>query len=366
MTLNPPVDLDILLPRLLASAPRYFPDLDGPFEIEQTRTRSFLTSWIHELSFITPSASRRVVVKVRGAADRHREGEWAQQAPLPDRAQRLQCEYDTMRAIHVHFSALSDERFGAVPVYDLMPEIQVMVMGHASNPSLADLVRVRRTTDLLPAFRNTGAWLREFHGLGPLPHSLDHTLDAQAVVESVERSADFLTSQVGSASFFRALCARFRSLASRVLRDVPEATIAHADYWSGNVLVDDDARVTVIDTIGAWRGPIYSDLSYFMYTLDSPMLRLSRNRRFRRRSEIERCGAEFLAGYFGADTVPRAAIALFELRLLLHIWARNAATASYPDAGRLRYRAKLLIDTPFFRRAARRRLDCAESAVENV
>jgi aminoglycoside phosphotransferase (APT) family kinase protein len=365
MTPSPPADLDTLLPRLLLSAPLYFPDLDGPFEIELLRTRSLSTSWIHELSFNTPSASRRMVVKVRGASVRHREGKWAQLVPLPPRADRAQCEHDTMRAIHEHFDPLPDDRFGAVPVYDVMPEMSAIVMGHASNPSLEELVSARGTADLLPAFRNAGAWLREFHGLRPLAHTVDHDLDTRAIARSVERSTEFLASQIGAARFFRGLCNRFCSLASNVLSDPLEHKIAHADFWLGNVLVDESARVTVIDTIGAWRGPIYNDLSYFLYTLDSPLLP------FRRRLgihglKIAQCRAEFLAGYFGGDTVPHAAIALFELRLLLQLWARTVATARYPGAGRLRYRAKLVGKNPLYRRAARQRLDYAESVVEGA
>lgn len=362
MTLNPPADLDTLLPRLLVSAPHYFPDLDGPFEIEQLRTRSLSTSWIHELSFNTPTTSRRVVVKVRGVADRHREGEWARLVPLPDPADRVQCEYDTIRAIHAHFEALSDERFGAIPVYELMPEISVMVMGHAWKPSLAEFVSARAPTDWLPAIRNAGAWLREFHGMRPLAHSIDHAEDAVAIAESVERASQYLASQIGSADFFRTLCSRFRSLAARVLSDPPEHKIAHADFWLGNVLVDENAQVTVIDTLGAWCGPIYNDLSYFLYALDSPLLPI-RHKGGIRGPEIARCRAEFLAGYFGGDAVPSAAITLFELRLLLQLWARTAASASHSSVGRLRYRAKLAIKNPLFRRAARKRLDRVERSI---
>jgi hypothetical protein len=132
----------------------------------------------------------------------------------------------------------------------------------------------------------------------------------------------------------------------------------------GNVLVDENARVTVIDTIGAWRGPIYNDLSYFLYQLDSPLLPLRRKRGFRG-PEIAQCRAEFVAGYFGGDAVPHAAIALFELRLLLQLWARTAATARYPGVGRLRYRAKLAVKNPLFRRAATQRLDYAESVIKS-
>jgi hypothetical protein len=364
MTLNPPADLDTLLPRLLVSAPRYFPDLDGPFQIERLHTRALSTSWIHELSFNTPSGSRRVVVKVRGIADRHREGEWGRQVPIPAKDDRLQCEFDTMRAIHAHFDALSDERFAAVPVYELMPEISVMVMGHAGNPSLAELVAARGSTDLRPAFRNTGAWLREFHGMRPPAHSIEHALDANAISESVERSTEFLASQIGAVGFFRTLSTRFRALASNVLSEPPEHKIAHADFWLGNMLIDEHAVVTVIDTVGAWRGPIYSDLSYFLYTLDPPLLPFSRKRGLRG-LELEECRKEFLAGYFAGDAVPSPAIALFELRLLLHIWARSAASASYPGAGQLRYRAKLFMKTPVFRRAAAQHLDYAEIAAKS-
>jgi aminoglycoside phosphotransferase (APT) family kinase protein len=244
-----------------------------------------------------------------------------------------------------------------------MPEISVMVMGHASIPSLAERVAERGATNLLPAFRNCGAWLRAFHDM-PLPeHAIDHALDANAVVEAVERSADFLASQIGDADFFRSLCTRFRALTTQALRDPPERKIAHADYWLGNMLVDENARVTVIDTTGAWYGPIYNDLSYFLYTLDAPLLPFSRKRVFSV-SDTAKYRDTFLAGYFGEAAVPYAAITLFELQLQLHLWARSAATADYPGVGRIRYRAKLFVRNPVFRRAAQRRLEYAERMID--
>jgi aminoglycoside phosphotransferase (APT) family kinase protein len=362
MTLNPPIDLDALLERLLVSAPRYFPELEGPFAIELLRTRSLSTSWIHEFAFNTASSSRRVVAKVRGIADRHREGEWARQVPVAPLADRLQCEFDTMQAIDAHFSALADDRFGSVPVYELMPEISVMTMAHASIPSLHELASTPAATDLLSSFRNTGAWLREFHNMPPLPHTIDHALEPQAVAKSVERSSEFLASRVGSGDFFRALSARCGSLVAEVLPHPPEPKIAHADFWLGNVLADDKARITVIDTTGVWRGSIYNDLSYFLYTLDSPLSPF-RTRLGSGRLKIADCRAAFLSGYFG-DDVPHAAIALYELQLLLFIWSRITATASFKGAGQLRYRAKLMVKNPLFRRAVSRQLDLAENAAK--
>src|SRR5210317_1655582 len=140
MDLNPPIDLDALQERLLVSAPRYFPELEKPFAIELLRTRELPTSWIHEFAINTASSSRHIVVKVRGLADRHRAGEWARMVPVAPLEDRLQCEFDTMHAIDAHFSALADDRFGSVPVYEIMPEISAYAMAHASTPSLHDLV----------------------------------------------------------------------------------------------------------------------------------------------------------------------------------------------------------------------------------
>lgn len=344
------------------SAPRYFPELEGPFTIELLRTRGLSTSWIHEFAFSTASSSRRVVAKVRGIADRHREGQWARQVPVAPLEDRLQFEFDTMHAIDAHFSALSDDRFGSIRVYEIMPDISVMTMAHASVPSLYELASTPAATDLLSSFRNTGAWLHEFHNMPPPPHTIDHALEPRAVAKSVERSSEFLASQVGGGDFFRAVSARCSSLVAEVLPHPPEPRIAHADFWMGNVFADDNSRITVIDTPGVWRGSIYHDLSYFLYTLDSPFSPF-RTRLGSTRLKIADCGAAFLSGYFG-DDVPYAAIALYELQLLLFIWARTAATASFNGPGQLRYRAKLIFKNPLFRRAVSRRLDFAERAAK--
>lgn len=360
MDLNPSTDLDALQKRLLTSAPRYFPELEGPFAIELLRTRELATSWIHEFAITTASGSRKVVAKVRGIADRRREGEWARMVPVAPLEDRLQCEFDTINAIHAHFTALSDDRFGSVPAYEVMPDISVMIMAHASVPSLHELASTPAATDLLRCFRNAGAWLREYHNMPPPPHVIDHALEPRAVAESVERSSNFLASQVGSRDFFSNVNARCSALVAEFLPHAPEPRMAHADFWMGNVLVDDDARVTVIDTPGVWRGSIYNDLSYFLYTLDPPLSPF-RTRLGSTRLKIADCRAAFLSSYFG-DDVPHAEIALYELQLLLFIWARTAATASFDGPGQFLYRTKLKVKNPLYRRAANRLLEIAEVA----
>jgi aminoglycoside phosphotransferase (APT) family kinase protein len=362
MDLNPPIDLDALRERLLASAPRYFPELEGPFAVELLRTRELPTSWIHEFAINTATDSRLIVAKVRGTADRYRQGEWARMVPVAPLEDRLRCEFDTINAIHEHFSALSDDRFGSVRAYEIMPDISVMIMAHASAPSLYELASTPAANDMLPIFRNTGAWLREYHSMPPPPHVIDHGLEPGAVANSVKRSTEFLAAEVGSQDFFRNVSARCSSLVPKVLPHTAEPRMAHADFWMGNVLVDDKGRITVIDTPGVWRGSIYNDLSYFLYTLDPPLSPF-RSRFGAGRLKIADCRAAFLAGYFG-DDVPHAAIALYELQLLLFIWARAASTACFAGPGQLLYRTKLIIKNPLFRRAVSRRLAFAERAAK--
>jgi len=241
-----------------------------------------------------------------------------------------------------------------------MSDISVMIMAHASVPNLHELTSTPAATDLLPCFRNAGAWLREYHNMPPPPHTIDHALEPRAVAKAVERSSKFLASQVGGVDFFRALNERCSSLVAEFLPHPPEPRIAHADFWMGNVLADDNARVTVIDTPGVWRGSIYQDVSYFLYTLDPPLSPF-RTRLGSRQLKIADCRAEFLSGYFG-DNVPHAEIALYELQLLLFIWARIAAKASFDGPGQFLYRTKLKVKNPLFRRAANRLLDIAEIA----
>ncbi len=362
MSLNPPIDLEALQERILASAPRYFPELEEPFAIELRRSRELETSWIHEFAINTASSSKSIVAKVRGIADRHRQGEWARMVPVAPLEDRLRCEFETLNAIHAHFSALSDDRFGSVRAYEMMPDISVMIMSHASAPSLHELASTPAASDLLPCIRNAGAWLREFHNMPPPPHIIDHALEPGAVAKSVERSCEFLATQVGGKEFFRAVSARCSTLVAEILPSAPQPRIAHADFWMGNVLVDDNGRITVIDTPGVWRGSVYNDLSYFLYTLDPPLSPF-RTRLGSGRLKIADCRGAFLAGYFG-DNVPHAAIALYELQLLLFIWARQAATATFKGPGQLRFRTKLIVKNPLFRRAVNRRLELAESAAK--
>ena len=48
--------------------------------------------------------------------------------------------------------------------------------------------------------------------------------------------------------------------------DLPLGT-SHGDYAPRNILVGAHGEVTVLDTLGRWRAPIYSDLGNFLFAI---------------------------------------------------------------------------------------------------
>jgi aminoglycoside phosphotransferase (APT) family kinase protein len=138
--------------------------------------------------------------------------------------------------------------------------------------------------------------------------------------------------------------------AASILPDRLPMVVSHGDFAPRNILVDGSGRVAVIDLLARWQAPPYEDLAGFLVALHTSRANaVTRGVVFGR--ALERLEPAFLAGYFGSEAVPRSAIDVYELLLVLDRWAARANREAQKRPSRsLRERA---IDAHFAARSHR-------------
>jgi hypothetical protein len=150
--------------------------------------------------------------------------------------------------------------------------------------------------------------------------SLEHTRcrheHPHEVLEAVERFSAHLAAAGYEARFFRELPARLAPAASLLPPRLPLG-LSHNDFAPRNILLAADGRMTVFDTQGRWRAPIYEDLAYFLIAIQASGLQVLTGGALYDRPLLARCESAFLAGYFEDEEVPLLSLRLFACLLLL-------------------------------------------------
>jgi hypothetical protein len=246
--------------------------------------------------------------------------------PLPDSDGKAELEFSALSRIYDHFSALDDSRFGALRPLDYLPDERALVLEHVPHRSLSHLLtrscRVAlHPTNLDAAFRNAGAWLREYHQLPGLAHTRDRHETRADFVESFREFATFLAAECSGRSAFGTDAAQIESLANSMLPCEMPLGMSHGDFAPRNIFVGSGQRVVVFDTLARWRAPIYEDIAHFLVAL-----KLSRAQVYSlgvafNGTTLARYEAEFLHGYFENAEVPLGPIQLFEKLLLMDKWS---------------------------------------------
>jgi len=255
-----------------------------------------------------------------------------------DYQDRHRFEYLGLRAAHDHFTRLADPRFGSVRALDHLPASRAFVVEHVTDPTLRDrLAGVRRFTPrgrrlLDQAFRNSGAWLRQFHALPSPDPGPPLRASVADVARAVRELTDFLGRVTGHGALFAAAArAADRAIQAGAIEDPLPLGLAHGDFAPRNVFVDDDGRVAGFDMAARRQVPAYEDVAYFCMSLQAGTARLAVRWMDPRPPRMAPRTGLFLAGYFGEEAVPDRAIALFLLLVTLDNWARIAAEP--PRAG---------------------------------
>lgn len=319
------------------NAADYFADVQGErVRVELRRTNRRINSTLHE--FVVSDGRREHVILVKsptpskqrhsGTSDRK---DHPRLFPKVRPEVKSRYEYETMSAIERHVASLADPRFGAVRMYDLLPDGQSLVMEKVRMPSLSELLRNPRRLSseedrkvLERSVRNAGAWLRHYHSHETFSHTQPRGASRADFIASI---SEFVVhaAMIQSPAYFHSLGHRLVDLANAHLPPVLPLGLGHGDYTPSNVLAGIDGSIRVIDTLGRWKAPIYEDISRFLTMLSLSMPRgpgLGRSRPPLYLADLER---HFLAGYFVNEHVPLSCIRLFQCQAILE----RAAAYSY-------------------------------------
>lgn len=282
--------------------------------------------------------------------------------------EKARLEHAALSAVHACFTRLGNPRLGAVRVFDLLPQHSAIVMEDAREPSLLEILhddgarrRAAERGELARVMWNAGEWLRAFHSI-ETPAAPGTAAPGRAdLLRFVYDVCAFLARHGEDRAFLQWLEGAMEAAALHALPELPPSALGHCDYGPPNLLVGAGGRVSGIDTMGAWRKPIYEDIGYFLASFKRSASRRPRLRPARGAEAADAIERAFLAGYFGDEPVPWRAIRLYEVQATLDKWASMvAARADTPGARWHPVRhARLAVASWLARRSIRRALSPA-------
>lgn len=367
-------EADLFRTHLTANAAVYYPDLaEGPVEANLLSVEPRSASVLYRFELRGGQSRYPVLVKVPLLRRERRDDTNGNGRPrlvtLTPAHEKVRLEYLALSEIQQYFDSLADPRFGAIRAHDFLPEQQALVMEALHARPMTNLLsrehsfRMQRRRPALDAlFRNSGAWLRAYHQL-PKTDDVSTRHDTRSdFIALIGEFTDFLAAETGERTMFDSVATRTTRLAQRLLPEKLPMGLAHGDYTTRNILVGPGERITVIDTLAKWRAPIYEDIAYFLAQLKTNKLQVMTQGLAFEQKRLQRYEAAFLEGYFDGKPVPREAIQLFEVLLLLDKWS------VYPGRGsggrsvrRLRERALSRLASRYLGKCVRGLLDALEA-----
>jgi hypothetical protein len=249
--------------------------------------------------------------------------------PVSDPLVKSKLEYETLTAIARHFDLLEDPRFGCIQVYAHLQHPPATIVEWIAAPTFDKMLRRPDLAisgyDPLTVFRNLGGWLAEFHQIS-MPELEERDAYAFKVIEGVLKLVDIIFKSKTWPRLPTGVDEFIRQRASYLLPGKLPLGLVHGDFAPRNVFIGSGSRVTVIDSLGRYRAPIYEDIAYLLVELLSGAMRLKRHG-FISAVQLASMRAELLSGY---GIVDDATLSVFELRALLDKW-RSLAQRSRPN-----------------------------------
>jgi aminoglycoside phosphotransferase (APT) family kinase protein len=305
----------------------WYPDADPGTTVElvdvDPRARAHLT----RIRVRPPDGpSWLLVAKAAGSDPQTDTADRPRLVDLTEPESRVQYEFHALRAIQERIEALGDPRLAAIRPLGVLPDSGAVVMESFDGRPLHHLLlrgRLSQDPARRPArlARTAGHWLRVFHDTEPSGQPVRQQQRAD-VVAAFEALGAYLSERsdqpdVGS-------IARIGIEAVGHLPDPLPTALSHGDFAPRNILVDPVGRVAVIDLLARWQAPRYEDIAGFLIALQTSRANaLTQGVAYGPAlGGLER---PFLDGYFGAAPVPRAAIRVYELLLVLDKWAARAS-----------------------------------------
>jgi aminoglycoside phosphotransferase (APT) family kinase protein len=343
--------MDAIIESILAELrPRireWYPDADDAADLTVLDVDSrAIASLIRVQVTRVASAPTVLIVKASGAAPATDPADRPRLVPPTDAADRRQLEFEALQTIDVRLAEVGDHRFGAVRPLGVLPGSTALVMEEFDGrPLHRFLIRplLRKTAKLEPSSlaNAAGRWLRILHDT---PASAQEVRQGttQEVRDAFAAFGSYLAEERGSGHLDPVIQAGIE--AAQRLPDPLPTVVTHGDFAPRNILVAPSGQLAVIDLLARWQAPPYEDLAGFLVALETSRANAAtRGLLFGR--AVERLEPAFLTGYFGSEPVPRNAIRVYELLLVLDKWsARVSRNRTLAGIGRLRER---LIDSHF-------------------
>jgi hypothetical protein len=327
-------------------ASRYFAEFGGcPVHVQQVDQRVRPASRFYRYRLSAGTHQHWVLIKMPpphasalpAGADKPAGAGYAADRPrmtsTADASIKHLLEYKALVAIHCYFAELADSRFGAIKPLDYLPGHSALLMEELRTPNLSTLFGKNNRfqhpfggRDLREAFYNAGAWLRHYHALPKETDVKIRNATRADYVNSITGYVKYLGRMLRAEASLQEVGARAVAQAQEVLPEQLPLGLGHGDYAMRNILVSDHSRVTVIDTLGRWRVPIYEDISHFLVKLQANRLQVYSLGYAVSACQCATYETQFLEGYFGGAEIPRAAVRLFLLQALLDHWASQVAS----------------------------------------
>jgi hypothetical protein len=285
--------------------------------------------------------------------------------PKTDPKDMPRLEYTALRTIDDYFSTLDKKDLGTIRVLDYLPEHNAIVTVVSRDQNLRQLFEKTNRflapftlPELQLVFQNTGRWLSHYHRIAKEENVLTRHASRDDYIEAVIKMADFLATAHGDRAYFQEITSTLESLAFKFLPGSLPLGLGHGDFAMRNVLVGQNARITVIDTYAKWRTTIYEDIGYFLNGLKMTGPQVISQGLMFSPNQLAKYERAFLEGYFGQKRIPYNEIRLYEMLVRLDKWASIIA---YSQQGRARFKAfrkiKIILTSRYFKKTSKQLLD---------
>ncbi len=274
--------------------------------------------------------------------------------PTTGLADRRQLEFEALRFVESRLKEVNDERFHAVRALGVLPASNALVMEVFDSEPFHRMLarhalnRTRPGPDAVAAL--AGRWLRILHE-SPAPTPLVRQQDRAEIVAAFLAYGEYLASMTDRD--LADIVTAGADAAARLPDPLP-VVLSHGDFAPRNILVGRSGKLAVIDLLARWKSPPYEDIATFLVALQTNRANAATQGMLFGRA-ARRLEPAFLTGYYGSEPVPRDAIRVYELLLVLDKWAaRIHRNKTLGPIARLR---EHLIDSHFeshSRRLARR------------
>jgi aminoglycoside phosphotransferase (APT) family kinase protein len=338
--------LETILAELRPRVREWYPDADPAADLEVLEVDSRVVAHVIRVRVARTGAPSTTLIVKAGTTDQADPSDRPRLVPMTESSERRRLELEALRTVEARLAEVGDPAFGAVRALGILPESTALVMeAFDGEPLHRFLVRrpFRSHSALRPSVlaRAAGQWLRILHDT-PTSGQVVRQGTRQEVADAFQEFGTYLAAETDASDLETVIEAGVA--AARRLPDPLPTVVTHGDFAPRNILVDGSGRLAVIDLLARWQAPRFEDLAGFLVALQTSRANAAtRGLVFGR--TIARLEPSFLAGYYGSEPVPRNAIRVYELLLVLDKWAARAnRNRTLRGIGRIRER---LIDGHF-------------------